>query len=177
MKFSKRLWICVVISLAWLLNGAAAQPDPDPAFAEFAQIAEREILLHEEKDKLINEQYLKTVKPIFAEKCLACHDRHLATPWYATLPWVGQVIEHHRQEALADYDMSEDFPFTGKLGLGERGLKKLEKTIRQGDMPPASYVMVHWGSRLNAAESKTVLDWIDFSLKTLADKRNNAPRQ
>lgn len=47
---------------------------------------------------LVNENYLKMVKPIFANKCFSCHSSSEPLPWYSKVPIVGDIVKGDRKE-------------------------------------------------------------------------------
>jgi len=117
----------------------------------------------------INELYLKDVKPIFSKKCLSCHGVNNSLPWYYVLPGVKQLINSDMDEAKEHMDMSDDFPFAGH-GTAEDDLKALRKTVRDDDMPPIQYLLLHWDSDLELSDKKIINGWIDKSLNILKSK-------
>jgi hypothetical protein len=116
----------------------------------------------------INKEFVNTLKPIFEQKCFDCHDSKRTAPWYASVPIAKQLIEGHKKDAVKDFDMSNDFPFKIKGDIAVvKGIEELADVVKEAEMPPWSYVMVHWGHRLSSEEKKMVLDWTGASLKQL----------
>ncbi len=114
----------------------------------------------------VNENYKKNVRPIFAQKCFNCHSSLGHKPWYAKIPGPKWLIEKDIKEARADLDMSQDFPFLGK-GTPTDYLDVLEDAVKDGSMPPFRYRALHWDSKLNDSEIKTIQEWIKTSRKEL----------
>lgn len=46
----------------------------------------------------INQEYLKTVKPIFQKSCFDCHGNTTVYPWYYKVPGVKQLIDNDIDE-------------------------------------------------------------------------------
>ena len=44
--------------------------------------------------KLINQSYIKTIRPIFKKSCFDCHTSETNYPWYYKLPIAKQLIGH-----------------------------------------------------------------------------------
>ncbi len=117
--------------------------------------------------QIINERYLKTVKPIFEAKCFACHaTTNQRLPWYSEIPFVKDLIQNDIAEAKEHMDMTKDFPFNGH-GTSMDDLETIRTEIEKGEMPPARYWMVHWKSRVSEDELGTIRDWTQFGEATL----------
>ena len=63
-------------------------------------------------------------------------------------------------------DMSNDFPFAGH-GNPKDDLKALKRTVKEGNMPPFQYKLLHWSSSLNEDEKKLINKWIKDSLESI----------
>lgn len=107
----------------------------------------------------INDDYVRSVKPLFARSCAACHGAGKALPWYHAVPWVRAMIDDDIAKARRDLDMSHDFPFRGR-GTPADYLDAIHDVVAEGAMPPLRYRVVHWGSQLDAEERARVLSWV-----------------
>src|ERR1700756_3647189 len=58
----------------------------------------------------INDEYVASVKPLFARPCASCHGAGNALPWYHALPLVRGMIDEDIAKARRTVDMSHDFP-------------------------------------------------------------------
>lgn len=117
----------------------------------------------------INKDYIKNVKKIFSNKCLACHGVNNSMPWYYSIPGPKQLMDHDMKEAKEHMDMSNDFPFGGH-GSPIDDLDALKKTVDKGNMPPFQYKIIHWKSGLSGKEIKVIKKWIQES-KDLIDSK------
>ena len=117
----------------------------------------------------INGNYRANIKKIFEGKCLSCHGVPDSLPWYYSLPGVKQLMDSDMEEAKKHMDMSNDFPFGGH-GSPTDDLSALSKTIKNDDMPPLKYRVMHWDSKLTKAEIQAVDKWIEESQKRLNTK-------
>ena len=115
--------------------------------------------------QIINQDYLRNVKPIFEQKCLMCHaDSSGQThPLYVVVPPVSWLVAEDMRDAKKKMDMTFDFPFQGH-GAPRDDLKAVGKAAENGSMPPLKYKALHWQSGLTAQEKKTVLEWVQNSL-------------
>lgn len=114
--------------------------------------------------KNIQEDYLKEVKPIFAQKCAACHSLETAAPWYASMPIAGWIVESDRSEAKKHLEISNGFPFAGH-GTPEEDLTAIKEEVTKGGMPTFLYALFHPSSRLTDQERAAVLGWVERSQK------------
>jgi len=119
---------------------------------------------------IINEAYVKDVKPIFKIKCFDCHGELKNFPWYYNIPGIKQLMDYDMKEAKKHIDMSKDFPFLSHE-TPLKDLKSLKETLEEDEMPPIQYVLGHWDSRLTEDEKKKVFTWIESSLKILGETK------
>lgn len=116
--------------------------------------------------KKVNDSYLAEVKTIFSNKCLSCHGINIDMPWYYVLPGAKQLIDYDMLEAKKHMDMTNDFPFVGH-GAPKDDLNALKKTIQKETMPPLTYNLLHWKSKITDTEKAIILKWINESLEIL----------
>lgn len=118
--------------------------------------------------KVISQEYLLVVKPIFQRSCFDCHSSATTYPWYSNLPFVKKIIEDDISEARKHLDMSNGYPFSGH-GSPEEDLRALKEVLEKGDMPPTRYRIMHRGAGLTPLEVGIVLRWIEKSVAHLHD--------
>lgn len=116
--------------------------------------------------KEIQVDYLKEIKPIFAQKCAACHSLESAAPWYASLPIAGWIVNSDRSEAKEHLEISKGFPFAGH-GTPEEDLTAIKEEVTKGEMPTFLYRLFHPSSRLTDQEKMAILAWVDRSQKKI----------
>jgi hypothetical protein len=120
----------------------------------------------EEKYIRINQEYLKTVKPIFQKSCFDCHGSTTVYLWYYKIPGVKQLIDSDIKESKKHLDFSKDFPFVSH----ETPIKDLDaiaKSIKNDSMPPFRYLIMHGDKKLTKDEVKQVDKWIRESKEML----------
>jgi hypothetical protein len=122
-----------------------------------------------ERIEIVNERYLKNVKPIFVKSCFDCHSNQTRYPWYHSLPLIKQLLDEDTATGKKHLEMSDDFPFEGH-GSTEEDLKAIDGSIVKGSMPPFKYLIMHPSSRLTIEEEKTIREWVRESLKTLKEQ-------
>jgi cytochrome c peroxidase len=114
----------------------------------------------------INADYQAAVKPIFQAKCWDCHSVHTRYPLYHRLPGARWLIDRDIRQARKHLDMSGDFPFQSHAGP-EKDLDAIRDVVKDDEMPPLSYRLLHWGSGLRENEKSVILRWADESRKIL----------
>lgn len=91
--------------------------------------------------------------------CLFCHSADPKLPFYADLPIARNLIGKHIADGYASFDMQ---PFMAAMqngtAPGEVDLAKVEQTVADGSMPPASYYLVHWGASITDAKRKMMME-------------------
>lgn len=115
----------------------------------------------------INEEYLKSVKPIFQTSCMNCHGAAASLPWYNALPGVKQLITYDTTESKEHLDMSKDFPFGGHGDSPTEDLDAIQEALTKGTMPPLRYRVMHWSSAVSGEDLKAVITWIQNSKQEL----------
>jgi hypothetical protein len=115
----------------------------------------------------INNLYIETVKPIFQKKCFDCHSNQTIYPWYYIIPFIKNSMDEHIEEGMNNFDLSDDYPFSGVGDSEDNILERLRETIISNDMPMLSYVIFHWDSSLTDVDKNIILSWIDSSRNLL----------
>ncbi len=135
--------------------------------------SKKESMRHENIDttaidsiKLISDDYLKTVRPIFKKSCFDCHSNQTNFPWYYRIPGVKQLIDSDINEAKSHLDFSNDYPFISHESK-VNDLKSIEKSISEGSMPPGKYLWLHGEAKLSDQDIQQIKRWVSHSLEAL----------
>jgi cytochrome c peroxidase len=96
-------------------------------------------------------------KQIIGAKCIMCHSRSPALPFYAGLPGAKGFIQKHVKEGRGMMDLQELLAGTS---TDRYAYNRLEHVITNDTMPIASYLALHWDGRLSKQEQQELLDWI-----------------
>ncbi|HKY64548.1 MAG TPA: heme-binding domain-containing protein [bacterium] len=106
--------------------------------------------------------------PIFSAKCLMCHGVVPKFPLYAKVPPSSWLIRHDMEEAKEHMDMSFGFPFHGKEAKNpQEALSEVAEVVREDEMPPFIYKIMHWHSSLTDEEKKIILSWTNQGMGAL----------
>ncbi len=116
---------------------------------------------------LVNELYLP-VKPILQKSCFDCHSQSTCYPWYHKLPLVKGMIDDHIRKGRKHLDMSNDFPFSGRVN-SLKLLAEIREEIEHDEMPLLGYRMLHWGTLIEGERRDSLFSWIDTTAAILAE--------
>jgi mono/diheme cytochrome c family protein len=86
----------------------------------------------------------------FMRSCGDCHSNETKWPWYSQLPIVAGFIRDHVNEGREHLNVSE----WGTTMQGEHA-EHVAEVVQKGEMPPASYLLLHPDARLDAAAVQT----------------------
>ena len=118
--------------------------------------------------------YNKDIQPLFKPACFDCHTQQTVWPWYHALPGVKQYIEHHVEEGLHDFDITDGVPFKGDAPL-DRQLRRISRQVGGGGMPLWDYRLMHPDARLSDEQRATIVAWADASYADLSSTAGPAP--
>jgi len=78
--------------------------------------------------------------------CFDCHSNESVWPWYSHVAPVSWLIQRDVEEARAVLNFSEwDHP--------QPGIQEAVEVLREGEMPPSYYRLMHQSAGLSAAET------------------------
>jgi hypothetical protein len=113
-------------------------------------------------------QMTPQVAAILDRSCNDCHSNKTRWPWYSNVAPVSWLVVGHVDDARKDLNFSE----WGKRDQDRqsRKLQQMCDEITDGAMPLGSYTPLHTGSKLSAADIKTLCDWTNSERQRLAAK-------
>jgi mono/diheme cytochrome c family protein len=89
-------------------------------------------------------------RQLVAQACFDCHSHETNWPWYSHVAPVSWLIQHDVKEGRSAVNFSA-------WGLrGHRG-GELTEVVREGEMPPWYYALLHSSSRLSADEKDALI--------------------
>lgn len=116
----------------------------------------------------IDREYVSEIKPIFQNKCFACHGLVRKIPLYGAIPPVSWLVNHDRKEAQGELDLRYSFPFPHKKGLDpQAALEEILEVVQENSMPPWIYLIMHWNSSLTHEESQKIQNWANGAIQRL----------
>ena len=106
-----------------------------------------------------------SVQTILKKACYDCHSGNTRYPWYSYVQPVRFMMENHISNGKANLNFSEFGNYPKRRQISK--LRSMEQTIKNGDMPLASYTWIHRDAVLSKAEKTMMFDWIDHILNSL----------
>src|SRR5882672_254132 len=102
-------------------------------------------------------QMTPTVAAMLDRSCNDCHSNKTRWPWYSNVAPVSWFVINHVNDARKDLNFSE-----WSKRDADRQSRKLQQMcdeVTDGAMPLSSYTPMHAGSKLSAADVKTLCEW------------------
>ena len=104
-----------------------------------------------------------SVKVLFESSCYDCHSNNTSYPWYAYIQPARLIMERHIRNGKKDLNFSEFGNYSSRQQ--ESKLKSSSKQVKSGDMPLATYILLHKNAKLSGAQKQVIINWIDTILK------------
>lgn len=79
------------------------------------------------------------------QACFDCHSNETEWPAYASIAPVSWLVQHDVDEGRAALNFSE-------WTRPQKEANEAAKEVREGEMPPAAYTLIHAHARLSAAD-------------------------
>jgi hypothetical protein len=98
------------------------------------------------------------VDAVLRAACYDCHSNQTRYPWYAHVMPVGWWLKDHIDDAKREVNFSEFGSYRVR-----RKFRKLEEMIEQvqkGEMPLASYRLIHTDAELTPAQKEEFVAWV-----------------
>jgi hypothetical protein len=89
--------------------------------------------------------------------CGNCHSNQTSLPWYGHVAPVSWWIDRHIREGREELSFSEWTTYSAQRRRNE--LESICGVVSTGRMPPASYMVLHPESRLEAQDKKVICAW------------------
>ena len=93
--------------------------------------------------------------------CFDCHSNQTRWPWYSHVAPMSWFVQNHVDEGREVLNFSD-------WNRGNSEADEAAKTVREGEMPPRSYLLLHPAARLTDAEREQLARGLDASLMSSA---------
>ncbi len=103
-----------------------------------------------------------SVQVILAATCYDCHSNNTKYPWYSYIQPARFMMERHIRNGKKDLNFSEFGNYSNRRQ--ESKFQSIIKQVRSGEMPLASYTILHKNSKLTSRQRKTIISWADTTL-------------
>jgi hypothetical protein len=98
-----------------------------------------------------------TTRALAERACFDCHSNQTRWPWYSHVAPTSWLMQNHVDEGRRVLNFSE-----WNRGYPEAG--ESAETVREREMPPRSYLLLHSEARLTDAEREQLARGLDASL-------------
>ena len=103
------------------------------------------------------------VQVILAATCYDCHSNNTKYPWYSYIQPARFFMERHISNGKKNLNFSEFGNYSKRRQESKFG--SIIEQVKSGEMPLASYTLLHKNSKLNTKQKETVINWMDSILK------------
>lgn len=98
------------------------------------------------------------VQEILKRSCYDCHSSATVWPWYSHVAPISWYVAHDVNAARGHINF-QDWEAQVNPQEGKEHLGLICKLVRNGNMPPADYRLMHKGTDLSPAEVSAVCAW------------------
>ncbi len=85
--------------------------------------------------------------------CFDCHSNETAWLWYTNVAPFSWLVQRDVEEGRSKLNFSE----WGLTNQGEEEMDEMDETLREGEMPPLQYTLIHADARLTPDERNQLL--------------------
>lgn len=105
-----------------------------------------------------------TTRALAERACFDCHSNETRWPWYSHVAPMSWLVQHDVDEGRAVLNFSE-----WNRGNSEAG--ESADTVREREMPPRSYLLVHPEARMSEAEREQLARGLEATITTTQQSR------
>jgi len=93
----------------------------------------------------------QVTRDLAVRACFDCHSNETTWPWYANVAPVSWLLQRHVDEGREKLNFSE-------WGSGEQETEDMVELVREGEMPPWDFLLMHPEAKLSDAEQQALID-------------------
>jgi len=82
--------------------------------------------------------------------CFDCHSNETVWAWYTNIAPASWLVQKDVDEGRSKLNFSE-------WGRGEQEIDEIGEVLREGEMPPVQYTLIHADARLSKGERETLM--------------------
>lgn len=109
-----------------------------------------------------------SVQSVLKTACYDCHSNNTRYPWYSRLQPGAWFMANHVKHGKADLNFSEFGTYS--LRKQEHKLNSIAKQVEEGEMPVASYKLMHADARLTQKQKSLLINWATKTKDSLSAK-------
>lgn len=96
---------------------------------------------------------------ILKTSCYDCHSNNTTYPWYSNIQPIRMLMDSHIEEGKENLNFSEWGNYSSRKQRNK--LTGISKQIEKGEMPLASYTLIHKNAILSSVQKEELIQWID----------------
>lgn len=121
-----------------------------------------------EKDFLTMTKASVEIQNILKASCYDCHSNNSTYPWYTNIAPVSWWVKNHINEGRKHLNFSEWGNYSAKKS--DHKLEEGVEMIEEGEMPMASYTLIHGEAKLNEQQKLLLMNWFNALRTHESDK-------
>lgn len=98
------------------------------------------------------------VHELLVRACYDCHSHRTDWPWYSGVAPVSWLVARDVRAGREELNFSS---WDGASDRAARRLRECAEELREGEMPPTPYLVLHPEARLDPGEREALLAWLD----------------
>src|SRR5262249_10301376 len=108
------------------------------------------------------------VAAVLDRACLDCHSNQTRWPWYSEVVPVSWFVANHVAQGRRHMNFSV---WSEKPKVQAHDLAGMCEQVKRGDMPLASYTLIHRSSKLSSQDVRLICDWTKAEREQLSAER------
>lgn len=108
---------------------------------------------------------------IFQSACYDCHSNNTRYPWYDKVQPFAWLLNMHIKKGKADLNFSDFGSYSARRQQSK--FKSIASQVEDGEMPLASYKLMHKDARLTSEEKTLIINWAKQASEILNKKTHN----
>lgn len=105
-----------------------------------------------------------TTRALADRACFDCHSNETRWPWYSHVAPVSWFVQNHVDEGRRELNFSD-------WNAGNSEAREAAETVREREMPPKSYLLLHPEARLTDAEREQLARGLDATFISTRQSR------
>ncbi|AZA89875.1 Uncharacterised protein [Chryseobacterium nakagawai] len=98
------------------------------------------------------------VQAILKTSCYDCHSNNTSYPWYSKVQPVKWWLADHVNSGKRHLNFDEFNSYSREKKLEK--LDEIVETVKEGEMPLASYTVIHQDAKLSASDRAEIEKWV-----------------
>jgi len=97
------------------------------------------------------------IHAVLKKSCYDCHSNKTVYPWYTNIQPVGWWLQDHVNDGKGELNFEEFGTYDQKKA--KHKFEEIEEVIHDGEMPLASYTLIHRDTKLTPEQASALVAW------------------